>query len=540
MSDAGSNHQAKTLLTAISGNLRKALRQDLNPLRVAVDEHLTALETAIDEADASFARAIEDMCETRRQDDEKAQRALNAAGVRAQEEIATVRAELEATRVKFQALLAEREAVRVETATALAQAQQEIAAVRRTCEEQAERLSEAHRRAGVIEEEYAQWSLARQVEYAHVEEERQRRKTIAIQLETAHEELRLAKAEAKAYRLEVQQGAERIQRLEDARMQSEHSSDPTAPSYHVDAGAVLDRLRNELNSLTDATTAEEILTVLLEALSRQFLTVALFAVGRDGFKLWRTRNADLGSHTDFPVVPLTSESPLALAFRQRTMIMGDASPWNTALPTTKRRFGQCVAFPVLANDRVVAVAYVENPPDRPIADLTLFTTVAEILIDRVNHRLQDAQSLASKLPSDASDVEENQPTPTPSESPHYVLARQARRVPIEEGIKVVVNGVASALVDLSTLGAQIVSSKSVRPNGPVRIAFPSTDGPFSCKARVVWARAEQTQENAFVVYRVGVEFTEVEISSVQAFATRHGALRKKPAASRLERESATP
>jgi hypothetical protein len=113
-----------------------------------------------------------------------------------------------------------------------------------------------------------------------------------------------------------------------------------------------------------------------------------------------------------------------------------------------------------------------------------------------------------------------------------VLARQARRVPIHDGVSVLLNGVASALVDLSTLGAQVVSPSAVYPNRSVRIVLPLDEGDLSCLARIVWARIEPEQD-AVVRYRAGLEFTEADKEAVQRFVTRHGTLHMSPAPSTM-------
>jgi hypothetical protein len=104
-----------------------------------------------------------------------------------------------------------------------------------------------------------------------------------------------------------------------------------------------------------------------------------------------------------------------------------------------------------------------------------------------------------------------------------VLARQARRVPIHDGVTVLLNGVASALVDLSTLGAQVVSPSAVYPNRPVRVVLPFDEGDLSCKARIVWARIEPQQDSP-VRYRAGLEFTDADKTAVEQFVMRHGTL----------------
>ena len=148
--------------------------------------------------------------------------------------------------------------------------------------------------------------------------------------------------------------------------------------------------------------------------------------------------------------------------------------------------------------------------------------------------MQRAPALVPRVPQErllGPAPEANAPA-TDRESPRYVLARQARRVMINDGVTVLVNGVATSLVDLSTLGAQVVSPTVVYPNRSVRVVLPLDEGDLSCKARIVWARVDP-QEDAAVRYRAGLEFTEADKESVQLFVTRHGAAHMAPAPSTM-------
>jgi hypothetical protein len=102
------------------------------------------------------------------------------------------------------------------------------------------------------------------------------------------------------------------------------------------------------------------------------------------------------------------------------------------------------------------------------------------------------------------------------------VTRQARRVPIHHGVQVLLDGVTSALVDLSTLGAQVVSPSTVRPNRGVRLVLPCDGGPLACKARIVWAQVEPGQQDESRLYRAGLEFTDADVSVLQAFAAQYG------------------
>ena len=51
-----------------------------------------------------------------------------------------------------------------------------------------------------------------------------------------------------------------------------------------------------------------------------------------------------------------------------------------------------IALPLLAHGRVMAVAYTQNPADRPVDHLRMAATIAEVLVGCVNQRLSRTES----------------------------------------------------------------------------------------------------------------------------------------------------
>lgn len=533
--------QISTSVNVVSDTVRKALGRDLDALRATLDERISAFDATVTHTTAVFDQAVHEIREiasaeaaraaeqARLEAEQTAQRNLEAARLQAQDEAAAQRAGFETARAALEAQLAAAQAQYADASSALAEAQHEISSGRRAWADQNAQLDEAQQQIRSLEEDHTQWTLGRQVAEAHLDEERQRRKTIAVQLETVQEELHLAKAEAKSYRLEVQQLRHRLQRFETSPSLRGTGAEPLYQGAD-DRGAMLDNLRSGLKAVGSAATAEAVLTSLLESLNEHFAAVALFAMAPGGLTRWRSLGADAAQ---FGVISPTSDSPIARAARDRIVVQAQATVRDGAAGSGNRVV-RAAAIPVLATDRVIAVVYVEHPYERVDSDVALFTTLAEVLTDRVNQRLQRAPALVPRVPQErllGPAPEANAPA-TDRESPRYVLARQARRVMINDGVTVLVNGVATSLVDLSTLGAQVVSPTVVYPNRSVRVVLPLDEGDLSCKARIVWARVDP-QEDAAVRYRAGLEFTEADKESVQLFVTRHGAAHMAPAPSTM-------
>jgi hypothetical protein len=107
-----------------------------------------------------------------------------------------------------------------------------------------------------------------------------------------------------------------------------------------------------------------------------------------------------------------------------------------------------------------------------------------------------------------------------AQSGEYATPRQARRIRMREDIDAVLDGSRCALVDMSTIGVQVLSPLALRPNRVVKMTLRGEESVLSCKVRVMWARFEPGAATA--QYRVGVKFTDVEAKAVEAFMERHG------------------
>ena len=97
--------------------------------------------------------------------------------------------------------------------------------------------------------------------------------------------------------------------------------------------------------------------------------------------------------------------------------------------------------------------------------------------------------------------------------------RRARRFPMKENTELQVDGTLAKVVDLSAIGAQIVSKSSLKPQQRLRITLADDLGVVRFSAAVAWASFEIPK--GMTRYRAGVEFKDAERSEVEAFAHRH-------------------
>ncbi len=102
--------------------------------------------------------------------------------------------------------------------------------------------------------------------------------------------------------------------------------------------------------------------------------------------------------------------------------------------------------------------------------------------------------------------------------------RRAPRVRIKDGVEVVIDGNPAALVDLSKVGAQVVSPTILKPNQRVRVAFGDTKAPVKCAGAIAWAAFEMPKGQP-TRYRAGIDFgTTADAPGIDAFAEKN----KKP------------
>jgi hypothetical protein len=101
--------------------------------------------------------------------------------------------------------------------------------------------------------------------------------------------------------------------------------------------------------------------------------------------------------------------------------------------------------------------------------------------------------------------------------------RRAPRVRIKEHVTVMVDGKAATLVDLSIVGAQVVSSGALKPSQAVDVVFGDAVDKVRCRATVVWTAFEM--KDTLARYRAGLDFidAEAEGSLIGAYAERNKA-----------------
>ena len=275
------------------------------------------------------------------------------------------------------------------------------------------------------------------------------------------------------------------------------------------AYAVLDRVALAVRALAQPTAGAQLLTAIADVYGEFFSRVLVGAAEADGFTVWHSRGFAPPLHRNTVMRP-PADSPLAAA----------TASWEAASTTgatgvlgTPARFA--IALPLVARGRGAAMVYAENLEDSD-ADDRLAATVATILADTVRPRLhmKSAPAPVQKTEAAAPRID---PVAQAEELAAQSKQRQARRVKMLDGTSVVVDEAKGTLVDLSTLGAQVLSPYALRPNTPVRIVLPHDAGGVSCAGRVVWVIVEQNPASQSALYRAGVQFTDVKAGELEGY-----------------------
>ena len=99
--------------------------------------------------------------------------------------------------------------------------------------------------------------------------------------------------------------------------------------------------------------------------------------------------------------------------------------------------------------------------------------------------------------------------------------RRAPRIRVRAGVEIQLDGNPAAVVDLSTVGAQVLSGTILRPNQKVRVSVPNDEVVMRFRGTVAWAKFELPKPADAPVYRAGVEFLDADGQAIDDFTERN-------------------
>ena len=113
--------------------------------------------------------------------------------------------------------------------------------------------------------------------------------------------------------------------------------------------------------------------------------------------------------------------------------------------------------------------------------------------------------------------------PSAGPTPALLDKRGTRRAPrfkVASHVDIAVDGNNAKLVDLSIVGAQVVSATVLKPNQKVRLTLSDDQATIRIAAIVAWASFEIPPKIG-PRYRAGVDFLDGDAAAIDAFRTRH-------------------
>jgi len=120
------------------------------------------------------------------------------------------------------------------------------------------------------------------------------------------------------------------------------------------------------------------------------------------------------------------------------------------------------------------------------------------------------------------------PEQRPADNQRVVAVKQAgletRRAPrfaVQDIAQALADGAPIDVVDLSVLGAQMISQPMMKPNQKIRIGLPEADGGITLTANVAWSVYEKVASKPAPHFRVGIEFSNTEAENLDEYCKRH-------------------
>jgi hypothetical protein len=115
-------------------------------------------------------------------------------------------------------------------------------------------------------------------------------------------------------------------------------------------------------------------------------------------------------------------------------------------------------------------------------------------------------------------------THDPPRSLDWHGTRRAPRFRLRGGVELQLDGNPASIVDLSTVGAQVISPTILRPNQKVRITLPLDDFVLRFRGAIAWAKFELPRSPVTAPqYRAGVEFMDSDPTTLDKVIERNRA-----------------
>ena len=225
--------------------------------------------------------------------------------------------------------------------------------------------------------------------------------------------------------------------------------------------------------------------------------------------------------TDVAVV-VADASRLA-AIRESVQLPGRLLHFNSGSVASAMESIRAYQANVVAVDAVFAqtpagVAFIER-----VEALDMFGTAVKLIV-QVEGRWIVAPRGAAVQPPLVAPVRQapTAPKAVVTAAPAAVSStRRVPRFPVLEPLDAIVESGRASVVDLSVLGAQVVSVPVLRPRQKIKIGLPDNDDVVNVVAQVAWSTFERSPFEVEPHYRVGIEFAGDAQQVLEQYRLRH-------------------
>jgi PilZ domain len=183
--------------------------------------------------------------------------------------------------------------------------------------------------------------------------------------------------------------------------------------------------------------------------------------------------------------------------------------------------GEVLAFSDAEPLRALETIAKRKPQVVALERLFAVTPRGAALINRIkaDPKLNDAEIRVLAHDSDYSRVVPRAAAPPPP-SLDQPGTRRAPRLKMKEHTTATIDGKRARIVDLSIIGAQVISASGLKPNQSVAMVLSDHAGTVRFTATVAWTSFEIPADGG-PCYRAGINFADADPVDVDAFCVRH-------------------
>ena len=145
-------------------------------------------------------------------------------------------------------------------------------------------------------------------------------------------------------------------------------------------------------------------------------------------------------------------------------------------------------------------------------------TLSGVEIRMLSHDTDHARTIATPPPRAGADGRPVSGAP----SLDYHGTRRAARFTLRAGVGIKVDGDPATVIDMSSIGAQVILGRALRPYQRVRVSLQTASAAVRCRAAIAWCRFElRPGKDSGAFYRAGVEFSSAA-DALESFCLAHG------------------